>query len=63
MTFNQAPQNLLLRAARGVSPATLQHVVFESGQTLWDAGGKAPFAFFPLRGVASLQVAPSAGKR
>ena len=63
MTLNQAPQNLLLRGARGISPGSLQHVVFDSGQTLWEVGGESPFAFFPLRGVVSLQVTPSAGKR
>ncbi len=61
------PENFVLRAAaRTKSPrpaGQLAHLTFEPGQHLWSVGETQPHAFFPLRGVVSLQLSPSAGKQ
>lgn len=65
MQLYPVPENLLLRAIARTKPsaaAKLEHVVFDPGQQLWHIGDSNPYAFFPLRGVISLQVAPSPGK-
>jgi CRP-like cAMP-binding protein len=65
MQLYPVPENLLLRAIARTKPAAaskLEHVVFEAGQELWRGGGSRPYAFFPVRGAISLQVAPSPGK-
>jgi hypothetical protein len=62
MQLYPVPQNLLLRAlARAKAPVPagkLQHLTFDAGQTLWNAGDSAPYAVFPVRGALSLQLSP-----
>lgn len=65
MQLYPVPENLLLRAVARTKPSAagkLRHMVFEPGHELWTAGDTTPYAFFPLRGAISLQVAPSPGK-
>jgi CRP-like cAMP-binding protein len=65
MQLYPVPENLLFRAASRSKPSVsgkLDHVVFEPGQQLWEHDSTEPFAFFPLRGVVSLQISPGDGK-
>jgi len=65
MQIYPVPENLLLRAVARTRPSVagkLEHLVFEPGQQLWMTGDASPYAFFPLRGAISLQVAPGPGK-
>jgi len=67
MPLYPVPENLLLRAAaRARLPhlaRKLKHLTFEAGQELRPSGGHGAPAIFPVRGLISLQVPVSRGKR